>query len=123
MRLVLTLLLIAHGVAHLPGFLVAWGLASFPELPYRTTVFGTVDVGTLGARTLGVGWLVMGLLFVALGAAVALRIELPMALLPLALGVSAALCVAAWPDARFGFAANTVIAAALVGGERFGLLL
>lgn len=123
MRLVLTLLLIAHGVAHLPGFLVAWGLASLPELPYRTTIFGTIDVGTAGARAIGVGWLLMALLFVALAAAIALRIELPAAILPLALGVSAALCVAAWPDARFGFAANTAIAATLVAGERFGLLL
>ena len=33
MRLILSFLLLAHGVAHLPGFLVAWNLASFPDLP------------------------------------------------------------------------------------------
>lgn len=123
MRLVLAFLLVAHGVAHLPGFLVAWGLASFPELPYRTTVFGTLDIGGLGARAIGVGWLVLALSFVALAAVVAMEVELPAALLPLALGGSALLCVADWPEARFGFVANTVIAALLVAGERYGIVI
>jgi hypothetical protein len=34
MRIVLAALLLAHGVAHLPGFLVSWQLRSFPEMPY-----------------------------------------------------------------------------------------
>jgi hypothetical protein len=45
----LAFLLLAHGVAHVPGFLVNWQIASFPDLNYRTTIFGTsVDVGPEG---------------------------------------------------------------------------
>jgi hypothetical protein len=32
-RTVLAALLVVHGVAHVPGFLVSWQLRSFPELP------------------------------------------------------------------------------------------
>jgi hypothetical protein len=57
MRIVLALLLLAHGVAHLPGFLVSWQLRSFPEMPYRTAFLGgSVDVGELsGGPTRGLG--------------------------------------------------------------------
>jgi hypothetical protein len=122
MRLILTFLLLAHGVAHLPGFLVAWGLASFPELPYRTTVIGTIDVGDAAVRVVGLGWLAAACAFMALAAAMALRIDVPLPLLPLALGFSALLCVAGWPDARFGFVATAAIAATLVAGERYGVI-
>ena len=45
MRYALALLLLGHGIAHLPGFLVGWQLASFPELPFSTTVLAhIVDV-------------------------------------------------------------------------------
>jgi hypothetical protein len=36
MRIVLAVLLLAHSISHLPGFLVSWQLRSFPEMPYRT---------------------------------------------------------------------------------------
>jgi hypothetical protein len=122
MRLLLSFLLLAHGVAHLPGFLVAWGLMSFPERPYRTTVFGTVDVGAAGARLVGFGWLVTSVVFVALAGALAFRINPPLVVLPVALGFSAMLCVAGWPEALYGFVANSAIAAMLVAGERYGLI-
>jgi hypothetical protein len=122
MRFVLASMLLAHGVAHLPGFFVAWELASFPELPFRTTVFGTVDIGVIGTRFVGVGWMVSSIVLAALAAAIVLRVELPSALLPLALGVSAVLCLSAWPKASYGFIANAAIAALLVAGERYGLI-
>jgi hypothetical protein len=37
MRILLAIWFFAHGVAHLAGFLVAWQLRAFPELPYHTT--------------------------------------------------------------------------------------
>ena len=43
--------LLAHGVAHLVGFVSSWKLATLAELPYKTTVFsGRVDVGDAGIR-------------------------------------------------------------------------
>jgi hypothetical protein len=123
MRWILASLLLAHGVAHLPGFFVAWELASFPELPFRTTIFGTVDIGLIGTRLVGVGWMLSTIVFVVLAAAMALSAEPPAALLPLALGYSALLCLSAWPKASFGFVANATIGAILVASERYGLLL
>jgi hypothetical protein len=40
MRFALSALLIAHGVAHLVGFVVPWKLLSTAEVPYRTTILG-----------------------------------------------------------------------------------
>ena len=122
MRWILAFMLLAHGVAHLPGFVVAWELASFPELPFRTTVFGTVDIGVIGTRLVGVAWLLSAIVFAALAAAIALRTAFPSAMLPLALGVSATLCLSAWPKASYGFIANAAIATMLVAGERYGLI-
>jgi hypothetical protein len=122
MRWILAFMLLAHGVAHLPGFFVAWGLASFPELPFRTTIFGTVDIGVIGTRLVGIGWLLTAIVFAGIAATVPLRIALPSAVLPLALGVSATLCLSAWPKASYGFIANAAIAASLVAGERYGLI-
>jgi len=122
MRWILAFMLLAHGVAHLPGFFVAWELASFPELPFRTMVFGTIDVGVIGTRLVGLGWLLSSIGFATLAAFVALGIEVPSAVLPLALGVSATLCLSAWPKASYGFIANGAIAAALVASERYGLI-
>ena len=49
MRFGLAFLLVAHGVAHLVGFVSSWKLATLAELPYKTTVFsGRVDVGDAG---------------------------------------------------------------------------
>jgi len=122
MRWILAFMLLAHGVAHLPGFFVGWQLASFPELPFRTTIFGTVDIGVIGTRLVGLAWLLSSLVFAALAATIAMRVEFPSALLPFALGVSAALCLSAWPKASYGFIANAAIATMLVAGERYGLI-
>ncbi|HEY7186440.1 MAG TPA: hypothetical protein VH436_07820 [Vicinamibacterales bacterium] len=122
MRWILAFMLLAHGVAHLPGFFVGWQLVSFPKLPYRTTIFGTIDIGDVGTRLVGIGWLMSSIVFASLAAAIALRIALPSALLPLALGASAVLCVSAWPKASYGFITNAAIAAMLVASERYGLI-
>jgi hypothetical protein len=41
MRFVLAFVLLAHGVAHLAGFVPSWKLATLAELPYNTTVFSS----------------------------------------------------------------------------------
>jgi hypothetical protein len=52
MRFVLAFFLLAHGVAHLVGFVSSWKLATLAELPYKTTVFsGRVDVGDARAES------------------------------------------------------------------------
>jgi hypothetical protein len=111
MRVVLACLLLGHGIAHLPGFLVGWQLASFPELPFRTTVIAnTVDVGFAGARIVGAAWMIASLMFVVLAVTVALRPAGWPQALPVAIALSAVLCVLGWPDARLGLAMNGLLA-------------
>ena len=114
MRYVLALLLLGHGVAHLPGFLVGWKLASFTELPFRTTVLAhTVDVGIGGARVVASAWMIVALMFVVLAATVAFRPSGWPQTLPLALVLSTLLCVLGWPEARLGLAMNALLAVGL----------
>lgn len=50
MNIVLALLLFGHGLAHLPGFLAFWKLATFKEMPYKTAILaGNINVGDFGS--------------------------------------------------------------------------
>ena len=123
MRIVLAVLMAGHGIAHLPGFLVNWQLRSFPEMPYRTTIFGTsLDVGEAGIKVIGALWLAAGVAFIVLAGATLTRgtwwIPLAYALIAL----STVLCLAGWPDARLGLGANGVILLLVVIGVRGGWL-
>jgi hypothetical protein len=121
LRIILALLLLGHGVAHLPGFLVAWRLREFPTLPYVTTALGgTLDVGTLGTRVIGGLWLVVGLTIVAAGLTLLVRTGRAPGFLWPALAASAILCVLGWPAARLGLVANLLIAALLFGTATMG---
>jgi hypothetical protein len=120
MRSVVALLLFAHGIAHLPGFLVGWQLASLPELPFRTTALGNlIDVGTVGARLIGTSWMIVALMFLVLAAAVALRPAGWPQALPVALALSTLLCLLGWPEARLGLAMNGLLAIGFTA-TRFG---
>ena len=122
MRFLLAFLLLAHGIAHLPGFLVSWQLASLPDLTYRTTVFGTaIKVGPDGIQLIGLCWLGMAAVFVALASAVAFNAPLRPAATATALALSLLLCAAGWPEARLGLLANAVIALSLVA-MRLGMM-
>jgi hypothetical protein len=123
MRFVLAALLLAHGVAHLPGFLVSWRLRSLPEMPYRTAILGgSVDVGDGGIKAIGVVWLVLGVLFVVAAGGALMRPTWWQPFVYVAVGLSTALCVVGWPDARLGLVANAVIVLMLVADTRIGWL-
>ncbi len=102
--------LIAHGVIHLIGFVVPWQLASLEGFAYRTTLLGgTLDVGSAGARAVGVIWLLIAVGFVVAGIAVrrgdSWALNLTVAL---AFG-SLVVCVLGLPDAAAGIAVNVAI--------------
>lgn len=121
MRIALAVLMVLHAVAHLPGFLVPWRLASIPEMPYRTTVLaGRLDLGDGGMRMMGAAWLLAALTFVlaAAGAAGARGWWMPVAVA--AAVVSLVLSVLGLPAARIGVAVNLVILAALALAPRLG---
>jgi hypothetical protein len=121
MRIVVAILFIVHGVAHLPGFVVPWRLASLGEMPYRTTILnGTFDVGSFGIRLAGILWLLAGLGFAIAGlAAYGSSPAWPTIALVVTL-FSLALTVLGWPEARIGLALNVVILAYLILGARAG---
>ena len=109
MRFALAALLIAHGVAHLVGFLVPWKLLSTAEVPYRTTILGgLIEVGDAGARALGVVWLMATLAFVVLAAAILAGWNVRGWAFA-TLSLSLVLCVAGWPEARIGLVVNAFL--------------
>lgn len=121
MRTVLGLLFLVHGIAHLPGFVVPWRLASPAEMPYKTTVLGGVlDLGPVGIRLVGILWLLAALGFIIAGtAALQGRPGWPGLARAVTL-FSLALAVLGWPDARIGLGVDIVILALLLIGARSG---
>ena len=109
MRIAISLLFIAHGVAHLVGFVVPWKLMSAAEVPYRTTVVGdAIDIGDSGVRALGIAWLITALAFILIGCVMIAGGNVrPWIFVVLTLSV--VLCVLGWPDARIGLVVNALL--------------
>jgi len=121
MRIVLAILLVLHGAAHLVGFVVPWRLASLPDAPRGTTIFaGAVDVGDAGIRAVGVGWLLLAIAFVVVAAGLLQGAPwwYPAALVVLT--ASAVFCVVGWPAARIGLWVNAGVIALVIIGARLG---
>lgn len=121
MRLMMSLLLIAHGIAHLVGFVAGWRLARLPELPYKTTVFaGHLDIGDAGVKVMGALWLAAAVLFVTAG--MALRLHASWAYDAIGAGIAGSLllCVVGWPDAKIGVVMNLFVGALLFLATRTG---
>jgi hypothetical protein len=120
MRFALAVLMILHGVAHLPGFVGSWRLATFPHLPYHTRLLdGRLEVGDGGMRLVGTLWLLVALGFVvAAVAALAGQGWWAGAAFVTTL-VSLALCVLEWPAAHVGVPVNVALALALLAGRAF----
>jgi hypothetical protein len=114
LKALLAFVFAAHGVAHLVGFLGSWRLASFAEMPYRTTILsGRIDLGESGIRAMGAGWLALAVAcgVVALGFAIDARWAVR-----LAAGVllaSSLFCILGWPEARIGLFVNLGLAVVL----------
>ena len=123
LRLAVVVLLLAHGVAHLVGFLVPWRLATPPEMPYRTTVLGgAIDLGPTGIRLYGLLWLALGLAFAIAAGALVLRLPWLYRLTVIAAAWSLVMCVAGWPESRIGVAANLVLLTLTIAGTHAGWL-
>jgi hypothetical protein len=106
--------LAAHGLIHLIGFVVPWGIAQVEGFPYRTSALaGAVALGETGARAVGVAWLVLAVGFVIAGAATWRR-EAWAPLLTAVLAIaSIVVCVLGLPEAAFGIVVNVAILVAL----------
>ncbi|HEX7241045.1 MAG TPA: hypothetical protein VF263_12305 [Longimicrobiaceae bacterium] len=121
MRIALAVLMLLHGVAHLPGFLVPWRLVEAGALPTGTTLLaGRVDVGGAGIRAFGVLWLLAAAAFLlaAFGAWTD-RTWWVQATAAVALA-SLLMSVLAWPASRIGVAVNLVVLAWVAAIVRLG---
>jgi hypothetical protein len=120
MRILFAVWFFAHGVAHLPGFLVSWQLLSTPSVQYHTALLNNkVDVGSVGIRVVGVVWLLCCLAFIALSIAAMMQGAWWHEVAFVVLGTSLVLCVLGWPRSRIGVASNIVVAALLFLSTRF----
>jgi hypothetical protein len=120
-RTVLALLLLGHAVAHVPGFLVFWRIASLEGLPYKTTILaGAVDIGEAGIRVFGTLWLLAALGFVVCAAAVFLQTAWWLPATLIAAVVSLLLCILGLPDSRIGLFLNVLLLLALVMAHQTG---
>ena len=112
-RFLAAALLALHGLIHLIGFVVPWGIAQVEGFPYRTSALGgALALGDTGARLVGVAWLVLaiGFLVAALGvwrgAAWAVPVSAVLA------GASIVVCALGLPEAVFGIVVNVAVLAA-----------
>jgi hypothetical protein len=115
LRIAAALLMFGHGIAHLPGFLVSWRLASLEELPYKTTILaGRLHLGERGVQALGVVWAALAVAFAILSAGFLLRAWWWSPAARAATAVSLVLCVLGWPEARIGVLVNLALGAWLL---------
>ena len=106
-------ILLAHGLAHLVGFVGPWRLNE--RVAYKTTILaGRVDIGNAGAKIVGLLWLLLAIDFalVAVGA-YAGAAWWPYGALATAL-TSLVLCLLSWPDATIGAFIDIGIAVIIV---------
>jgi len=114
MRTAIAIFIMLHGIAHLPGFIVPWRIATLKEMPYKTTLLsGRIDVGAVGIRIIGALWLATAIAFVLTG--VAMIVGAPwwgVAAVVVTL-TSLVLSLLSLPEARIGVVVNGAILALL----------
>ena len=108
MRFVAAFILLAHGLAHITGFVAPWRLSK--KFPYKTTIFaGHLDIGRFGARVVGGLWLLMAINFALVAwAAKEGAAWWPLGALEAAVG-SLLLCLVEWPEASIGVAVDVAL--------------
>jgi predicted cation transporter len=109
-RIVAAVVVAGHGLIHLIGFVVPWGLAQVEGFPYRTTALGgSIALGDAGARAIGIAWLVCAVGFVMAGLGIWRRAPWALPLAAVLAIASIILCVLGLPEAVAGIIVNAVI--------------
>lgn len=120
LRIAAAAIVAAHGLIHLIGFVVPWGIATVEGFAYRTTVFeGAIVLGDGGARFLGLVWLTCAAGFVVAGFGIWRRAPWALALTAALAAVSIGVCILGLPETVAGIAVN----AAILGGVAWALLV
>jgi predicted cation transporter len=113
-RMLAAALLAVHGLIHLIGFVVPWGIAQVEGFPYRTSALaGAVALGEPGARLVGVAWLVLAVGFVVAGVATWRRAAWAAPLTAALAVASIVICTLGLPESVAGIVVNVWILAAL----------
>ena len=114
LRIAAAAVVAAHGLIHLIGFVVPWGIATVEGFAYRTTALdGAIALGDAGARALGLVWLACAVGFVVAGLGIWRRASWA---LPLTAGlavVSIVVCVLGLPETSAGIVVNAAILGAV----------
>ncbi len=114
LRIVAAALVAAHGLIHLIGFVVPWGISTVDGFPYRTTALdGAIALGDTGARVLGIVWLACAVGFVVAGLGVWRRASWALPLTAALAVASIALCVLGLPESSAGIVVNGAILGAV----------
>jgi hypothetical protein len=107
------LLLIAHGLAHAPGILGSFDLATFEDASRQPNLLFT-GAGDFLIQTLGVVWTLAALSFVVAGAGVLFRRAWSRTAAWVAVALSLPVTVLWYQDAIVGLVLNVSIAVVLV---------
>ena len=123
MKIALVLFLVAHGFAHLVGFVVPWRISQMEEMPYKTTVLnGSLNLGHIGIRIYGLCWLVLALAFFILAVTIFFYQTWWQTASNYSASISLILCLIGWPDARIGVVINFLIIILIPYVFKIGLL-
>jgi len=118
-RILAATLLAVHGLIHLIGLVVPWGITEVEGFPYRTTVLGgTLALGDTGAAIVGVAWLVLAIGFVVAALAVVRGATWALSLTTGLALASVVVCILALPETAFGIVVDVAILA-LAGWQAF----
>lgn len=114
MRIALAVFLLAHGIAHIVGFIRAWA-------PTRTTIVGDrIDLGAGWIKLVGILWLFGALAFTVAAAATLVNAAWWPAFTVGLAASSLTLCMLQLPDTKFGVVMNLVLIASVIGAHRMG---
>jgi hypothetical protein len=113
LRIAAAAIVAAHGLIHLIGFVVPWGIATVEGFAYRTTALGNaIALGDGGARAVGILWLACSVGFVVAGLGIWRRTDWAVLLTAGLAVLSILLCVLGLPETVAGIVVN----AAILGG-------
>lgn len=113
LRVVGAAVVAAHGLIHLIGFVVPWGIASVDGFAYRTTALGgALAIGDAGARAVGIAWLACAVGFVVAGIGIWRRKAWAPPLAAALAAASIAVCLLGLPETVAGIVVNVGILAA-----------
>jgi len=116
LRIAAGAVVVAHGLIHLIGFVVPWGISSVEDFASRTTVLGgAIALGDTGARAIGIVWLACAVGFVVAGLGIWRRASWAAPLTAALAGVSVAVCVLGLPETSGGIVVNAAIFGAVAG--------